>query len=158
MGLQTCPILKLTHFRIQICNRYSIIQMQVLELTTKVNNPLEKLFTSLQKRFGIQCIKTNIPRSQHEASTYNECDTIRGSLLLCSNPPSLYIWRTNGSLTWQGALRSFAAKNRAPPVLRIVKLLHFNSNQKMTLKFSKNLVEIYKKLVGHFVIRCKAKE
>eukprot|EP00116_Pleurobrachia_bachei_P010036 sb/3470298/ len=33
-------------------------------------------FTSLQQvyknRFGIQCIKTNIPRSQHEASTYND--------------------------------------------------------------------------------------
>eukprot|EP00116_Pleurobrachia_bachei_P010283 sb/3470545/ len=26
----------------------------------------------LQNRFGIQCIKTNIPRSQHEASTYND--------------------------------------------------------------------------------------
>ena len=51
-----------------------------------------------------------------------------------------------------GALRSFAAKSRAPPFLRIVIAPSFQLQSKNDLQVSKDLVEIYKKLEGHFVI------
>eukprot|EP00116_Pleurobrachia_bachei_P016450 sb/3476712/ len=50
------------------------------------------------------------------------------------------------------------AKVARRPKFRLLSLLCFASNRKMTLKFSKDLVEISKKLGGYFSIRCKAKE